>query len=384
MKRLTVAVTGMNATDNPAPGVPVIRALRAAAGANLHIVGLAYDALDPGNFMEDVADDVYLIPYPSQGADVVYERLAEIHAQTPIDMLLPTLDSELSALIKLQPRLAELGIHTLLPDAQMLRLRAKDRLADLDKDFGIRVPRSVALLEESAIAKLEDQLSFPVMVKGQFYDAAYANSAMEVLGHFRRIQAKWGVPIIAQEFVAGPEYDVVALGDGQGGLVGAVPMRKMQLTDKGKAWGGVTIADPKLDAFVAKVMAALRWRGPCEVEVIREQGTGEYHLIEINPRFPAWVYLAVGAGRNLPWATVQLAMGERVAQMQPSPAGVMFLRHSYDQICDMQDYEAMSTHGELHKGVRGAASDAETVAETATAPDTVARRSGGADHRRFA
>ena len=352
MKQLTIAVTGMNATDNPAPGVPVIRALRAGGGDNLRVVGLAYDALDPGNFMTGVADHVYLTPFPSQGTDAVYGRLAEIHAQTPIDVLLPTLDAELAAIIKLQPKLARLGIRSLLPDAQMLKLRAKDRLAELQARHGIRVPRSVAVLEESAIARLDEQLDFPVMVKGQFYDAAYANSVMEVHSHFRRIRAKWGVPIIVQEFVQGPEYDVVALGDGTGGLVGAVPMRKMQLTDKGKAWGGVTIADPKLDAFVAKVMAALRWRGPCEVEVIRQQDTGDYHLIEINPRFPAWVYLAVGAGRNLPWATVQLALGEPVAKMAPCPPGVMFLRHSFDQICDMTDFEVMSTTGELHRTPR--------------------------------
>ena len=44
---LTVAVTGLNATDNPGPGVAVIRALRDADPA-IRIIGLAYDALDPG------------------------------------------------------------------------------------------------------------------------------------------------------------------------------------------------------------------------------------------------------------------------------------------------------------------------------------------------
>ncbi len=365
MKRLTVAVTGMNATDNPAPGVPVIRALR-AAGADLRIIGLAYEALDPGNFMAGVADDVYLIPFPSQGTEVVFDRLAAIQAQTPIDVLLPTLDAELGAIIKLRPRLAALGIRTFLPDEAMLKLRAKDRLAALQDDFDIRVPRSVVLTEESQIGGLDDKLEFPVMVKGQFYDAAFAHSAMEVHGHFRRIRARWGVPIIVQEFVRGVEYDVVAVGDGEGGLVGAVPMRKMQLTDKGKAWGGVTIADPGLDAFVARVIAALKWRGPCEVEVMREADTGAYHLIEINPRFPAWVYLAVGAGRNLPWATVQLALGQHVEPMASCPAGVMFLRHSYDQICAMSDFEAMTVQGELHRAIPAPRAPTPTTTEEHT------------------
>ena len=46
-KPITIAVTGLNATDNPAPGVGVLRALR-ESGPKDRLVGLAYDALDPG------------------------------------------------------------------------------------------------------------------------------------------------------------------------------------------------------------------------------------------------------------------------------------------------------------------------------------------------
>ena len=351
-RRITVAVTGLNATDNPAPGVPVIRALRAAP-QDLEIVGLAYDALDPGNYMEGIADHVYLMPYPSHGADVVFERLRAIHAETPLDVLIPTLDSELPAYIKLAGRLAELGIRMFLPDEAGLRQRAKDRLSEMGEQLGIRVPKSVALSDPTRIPHLDSEdgggLRFPLMVKGQFYDAHIAYSPMEVQHHFERLRAKWGVPIILQEFVAGEEFDVVCLGDGDGGLVGSVAMRKMQLTDKGKAWGGVTVADPRLEAFVRDAMAKLKWRGPCEIEVMRAQEDGRLYLIEINPRFPAWCYLTVGAGRNLPWATVRLALGEDLAPMPPAPAGVMFLRHSFDQICTMSDYAALTTAGQLHR-----------------------------------
>lgn len=346
MSTLRIAVTGLNATDNPAPGVPVIRALRAAC-SNCEIVGLAYDALDPGNYMKGVADHIYLMPYPSQGADVLLDRLKYVHERTPIDVLLPTLDAELPAYLKLQPQLRELGIRMFVPSEEQLRLRSKARLRELHDKHGIEVPRSVALTDSGPIHRLDQELKFPVMVKGQFYDALIAYSPMEVEAAFQRLRAKWGVPVVVQEFVAGEELDVVAVGDGRGGLVGAVAMRKMQLTDKGKAWGGITINDRRLSAFVEKTMAALRWRGPCEIEVMKSHDSGKLYLLEINPRFPAWVFLAVGAGRNLPWATVQLALEQEVAPMPPAPAGIMFLRHSFDQICDLADYQALTTHGEL-------------------------------------
>lgn len=346
-KRLTVAVTGLNATDNPGPGVPVIRAIR-DADPSVCIIGLGYEALDPGAYMHGIADHVYLLPYPSQGTDVTADRLAAIQEQTPIDVLIPTLDSELSGFLKLEDTLRDLGIRTCLPSAESLKLRAKDQLAKLN-DRGVRTPKCINLTDPSAIAKLDQQISFPVMVKGQFYEAAIAYSPMEVHGHFERLRAKWGVPVILQEYVAGVEYDVTVLGDGKGGVIGAVPMRKMQLTDKGKAWGGVTVADAALTEFVQTTMAALQWRGPCELEIMRAHDGGQCHLIEINPRFPAWVYLCAGAGRNLPWATVQLALGKKVQPMPPPPPGVLFLRHSLDQICQLSDYQALTTVGELHR-----------------------------------
>lgn len=347
-RTLTVAVTGLNATDSPAPGVPCVRAIRQAC-PDVHIVGLAYDTLDPGNYMGGIADSVYLLPYPSHGAQVLLQRMSSIVEQTPIDVLLPTLDAELPSILKIEPQLRELGIHTFLPTEQQLRVRAKDRLHELAESHGVRTPNSVVLTEPQGIHRLDQELSFPVMVKGQFYDASMAYSPLEVEAHFQRLRAKWGVPIIVQEFVAGDEYDVVAVGDGEGGVVGAVPMRKMQLTEKGKAWGGITVRDAALDAFVSETMAALKWRGPCELEVMKSRDTGELYLIEVNPRFPAWVYLSVGAERNLPWAAVKLALGKPVDRMPPAEPGVMFLRHSFDQILSLADYQQLTMCGELHR-----------------------------------
>ncbi|MFN3198893.1 MAG: ATP-grasp domain-containing protein [Bradymonadia bacterium] len=347
---LTVAVTGLNATDNPGPGVPVLRALRDGARevVPLTLVGLAYDSLDPGCYLSDVAEHVYLMPYPSQGAEVLYQRLLDVHRRTPIDVLIPTLDAELPAYLKIADRLAALGIHTCLPTEAQLQARSKAQLADLCAAAGVATPRTTTLLTAREIADLD--LEYPVMVKGQFYDAYMAYSPAEVTGHFNRIAAKWGVPVVVQEYVAGQEFDVAAVGDGEGGLLGAVPMRKMQLTDKGKAWGGMTIADAELDTFVAEVMATLKWRGPCELEILRSGEDGTLHLIEINPRCPAWIYLSAGANRNLPWLVVQMALGLSPAPLPPAPPGVMFLRYSMDQICALPDYAAMTTYGELHRG----------------------------------
>jgi len=70
-------------------------------------------------------------------------------------------------------------------------------------------------------------------------------------------------------------------------------------------------------------------------------------LLEINPRIPAWVYLAVGCGQNIPEALVKLAMGQKVPPYTEYLVGKLFIRYSYDLIIDIGEFEQISTLGEL-------------------------------------
>lgn len=347
-KILNIGVSGLNATDSPGPGVAVIRSIRESGEFQGIITGLAYSPLDPGAYMEGICDNVFLIPYPSQGAENLLERIRIVNAKLPIDVIIPTLDSELGAYLKIQRKLAEMGIHTFLPHQETFELRTKSRL-HLLKNMGIHVPKGISLSDEAAVHDLEKEFDFPLVVKGQFYEAFVAHSPTEACSLFLKISSKWGLPVVIQEFIQGAEYDIVALGDGTGELVGAVPMKKMQITDHGKAWGGITIEDDSMSEFVRFVMRKLKWRGPCELEVMKVKHSGEFYLIEVNPRFPAWCYLATGAGQNLPWATVRLALGEKVQPFPSYKVGTFFLRHSIEQIYPLSHYRHLTTNGELFR-----------------------------------
>lgn len=342
---LTVAVTGLNATDNPAPGVGVIRSLRDAPGFRGRIVGLAYDALDSGLYARDIGlDSGWLIPYPSQGVEALRERLRFIHGERPIDVLVPTLDSELPGFIELEPELRSWGIRMFLPTREQLELRSKSRLAELGSRAGLEVPASKALSDVGELYRIQSEIPYPLMVKGVFYGAVLARSPDEAAAAFHATAARWGLPVIAQRWHAGEEYDVVAVGDGRGGMVGAVPMKKLLLSDKGKGWAGVAVRDPNLLEAARRFFAATSWRGPCELEILRT-AEGRYLLIEVNPRFPAWCYLAAGAGQNLPWATVQLALGEALAPLPDFRAGTLFVRIALDQIATLEELQALTTGG---------------------------------------
>ncbi|PKN61579.1 MAG: biotin carboxylase [Deltaproteobacteria bacterium HGW-Deltaproteobacteria-15] len=345
-RALNIGVSGLNATDNPGPGVAVIRSIRESGEFEGIVTGLAYNPLDPGAYMDGICDNAFLIPYPSLGAESLLERIRAIHSMLPLDVIIPTLDSELSLYLKIRSELVSMGIHTYLPNEETFNLRSKARFHRL-RDIGVNVPKGKTVSDASAVYALEKEYTFPVMVKGQFYEAFISYSPMEAASHFFKLSSKWGLPVVIQEYIQGTEYDVVALGDGKGGLVGAVPMKKMQLTDQGKAWGGITIADEGMNEFVRSVMGKLKWRGPCELEVMKAKHSGECYLIEVNPRFPAWCYLAAGAGQNLAWAAVRLALGEEVEPFSTYQVGTLFLRHSVEHIYPLSQYRSLAIEGQL-------------------------------------
>lgn len=346
----TVAVTGLNATDNPGPGVPVARALRDDPAFSGRIIGLSYDMLDPGHFLEGLFDATYLIPYPSAGRDALFDRLAYIQEREHIDVLIPNLDAELPALLGQEARLAALGLRAYLPSATAFERRNKDRLGEL-RALGIPVPPSITVLEAAEAFTAGEQLGYPLVIKSPYYGAEIVHSPDEAVSAFWHAVGKWGLPIIAQAWVDGEELNVTALGDGEGRLIGAVAMKKMMLTDKGKGWAGVTIRDRALLDLTARIVEVLRWRGPCEVEV-RRDNAGHFHLLEINPRMPAWVDLCFGAGQNIPLAVARLAAGESIEPLPPYRVGSAFVRVSTNTLVNIEELESLASAGERHMGSR--------------------------------
>lgn len=344
--KVTLAVTGLNNTDNPGPGVPVIRSVRESEAFDLTIIGLAYETLEPGIYMNNIVDKVYQVPYPSEGSGDLIKRLEYIQEHEKIDVLIPNFDAELYTFMKSSVRLREMGIKTFLPTIEQFEERHKTELPSFGKKHGVNVPESKPITKHSEIENIRDDFEFPVMVKGKFYDAYLAYNKEQVRMHFNKISAKWDVPVIIQEFIKGTEVNVVALGDGKGNTVGAVPMRKQYITDKGKAWGGITLDNREMLDLTNKIIRSTSWRGGMELELIKTN-KNELYVIEINPRIPAWVYLAVGAEQNLPEALVKLALGEKVKPFEKYQSGRMFVRYSYDLMVDMKNFEKLSTSGKI-------------------------------------
>lgn len=345
-RKLTIGVTALNAIDSPGPGVAVIRAIRECADFDVRIIGLSYEALEPGLYMHNLVDKTYQIPYPSGGTDSLLGRLTYIHEQEHLDLIIPNFDAELFNFIKLREKLLSMGIRTFLPDMQQFEARDKMQLAEFGKKHGFMAPKDIIIHEFRELKTMEDDMEFPIVVKGKFYDAVVARSYDQAEKAFLKIQAKWGLPIILQEFIKGTEINIAALGDGKGKAISVIPMRKLYITDKGKAWAGITLDDEKLIELAQRFIIATKWRGGCELEVMLTDD-GKPYIMEVNPRFPAWIYLTAAAGQNQPASLVKMAMGEEIPPFTTYETGKIFIRYAWDLITDIKEFQQISGKGEL-------------------------------------
>lgn len=341
-----VAVTGMNASpESPGPGFAVARSIREHRHFDGRIIGLGYDVLDAGLYSKTICNGGYLIPYPSAGRDALLERIYQVHALEGLDAIIPCLDAELQNFIGIQNELKQLGIKMLIPTREQFTLRAKDHLAEFCRSIGVDAPETKTITNPLFFDECEAQgWQYPLMVKGIFYDATVARNAYEAKAIFAKLVQSWGYPVLVQKIIPGDEYDLAAIGDGHCRMLGAVMMRKRGLTDKGKAWAGVTVVDEAIGKVAEKIIRGLAWRGPLEVEVMKGYD-GKIYLIEINPRFPAWIYLSHAVGRNLPAALLQTLANEPELDLSPPKPGTFFIRHAQELIVELAEFESLFVNG---------------------------------------
>lgn len=345
-QQLVIAVTGLNAIDSPGPGVAVIRAIRDSKEFKVRIIGLSYESLEPGAYLHDLVDKTYQIPYPSAGTDTLMARLMYIHNIEKINLIIPNFDAELFNFIKLREKLNDLGIRTFLPDMSQFEARDKVKLFEFGKKHGLVVPADKIIHQAKEIEETAKEIGFPMVVKGKFYDAIIANTLEQAQKAFYKIQAKWGLPVIVQEFINGTEINIAALGDGEGNAISVIPMRKLYITDKGKAWSGITIDDASYIELARKFVKVTKWRGGCELEIMQSED-GKSYIMEVNPRFPAWIYLTAAAGQNQPASLVKMALGHKVEPFTKYEIGKMFIRYAWDLITDVSEFQKISGTGEL-------------------------------------
>ncbi len=337
---MKIAVSGLNATDNPAPGIGVAKSLI----DEYEVIGLSYDANEPGNYL-GITKKNYLMPYPSLGYDELERRLLEIKDKEDIKAVIPNLDAELMLYVKYKDKIEKLGIKVFVPTQKNFELRNKSSLSDLAPKIGLNYPKTFVINTISQMQEVAKEIGYPFMVKGNYYKAYKVYNFDSACDAFYKISNEWGFPILIQEIVSGVEVNLVGVGDGKGELKGAIVIKKLTTTDIGKVWTAITIENENLMQKAKNFVSMTKWRGPFELECMAEGD--RINVIEINPRFPAWIYFATGVGINLPKTVVKLMMNEEVKTDLNYPVGKLYVRFTDETIVDFDKFRQLVTKKEL-------------------------------------
>jgi carbamoyl-phosphate synthase large subunit len=233
----------------------------------------------------------------------------------------------------------------LLPSQSSFDIRNKNKLDSLSQKLNVKYPKTY---EVTSIAELHDVVAvegFPLMVKGNYYKSYKVFSLDNAISSFTEIANEWGFPVLMQRCVNGEEINLVGIADKNSELKGAVSIKKLTTTELGKIWMGITIHNEQLLQIAKDFVKLASWQGPFELECM--VNSTDMYMIEINPRFPAWVYFATDIGINLPQILVDVISNKTIKSQFEYPANKMYVRFVDELVIDFDNYKQIFTKKEL-------------------------------------
>ncbi|MFM2345691.1 MAG: hypothetical protein RL654_444 [Pseudomonadota bacterium] len=283
------------------------------------------------------------------------------HGTAPV--VFPTADPDLQALLEVLPDLEDRIRPALAEPGLVAQLVDKARFDDLVRQHALPVPRTLRIERMAQIENIiAGEIAFPLIVKpaqpvawqhpGVEPAVARAKAVVvktpERLREIARMLAPHGFHIIAQEYVPGGdiEHFTVDVYIGLDGVVRASSCGRKLRHDPPHVGSGSYCENlrlPELERIAAEVLTRIGYRGVANLDFKRHEVTGEYKLLEINPRLSQWHILTTRCGLNLPEMAWRDACGLPAAVPSKRRTGLRYLNEK----CDFHAARQYVREGEL-------------------------------------
>ncbi len=229
--------------------------------------------------------------------------LRELCERFGVGMVIPLTDLDIEVLALAR---AAGELPALVPDPEIAR-------ATYDKYETHRVLVRHGLPSPPTVLPGEPIESFPVLVKPRKGSGARSIHRADDVRAAEFFVEYVPEPTMVQRLMDGPEFSIDTLSDLDGRCLNAIP-RTMIESRGGESIKGEVIDDPELIALGSRAVEALAVRGPCTVQVFRDDELG-LGITDVNTRFggafPAPMYAAL-PGQTYPELIVRMARGERI------------------------------------------------------------------------
>lgn len=255
-----------------------------------------------------------------------YTWLREHDQKRNYELIVPATEASLLGLRALAED-DSLRRKAVLPANQALDIALdKEKTRLLAKELGVPVPQSTLISSTVEIEEIGQSTQFPLVLKP-------THSKIMVAGELRTLAAvvvrnetqrqeqlhRWlpYTPVLQQQYVQGRGVGAEFLFDHGRKIWHFVHERVHEYPLSGGASSYRRSIKPP-DALLhdaEKLLISLNWHGVAMVE-FKMNASGEYWLMEINPRLWGSLALSLDAGVNFPLGLLQLARGQ---QPQPQP-----------------------------------------------------------------
>ncbi|MGD0166993.1 MAG: hypothetical protein ABSC51_06865 [Gaiellaceae bacterium] len=244
----------------------------------------------------------------SRFAAFLSELVQLLPAPAPV---FPTHDDGLAAVARALPAL-DGKLLCPFPGWDLLEpLQRKRFQLERAEQTGLAIPLTRYPISAAEARSAAEELGFPLLVKPSEpigFRRAYRRQAFrcDSLAELDEAYAKTEsfVPMM-QEVVPGADSELYTVGsylDREGRALGLFCGRKLRQTPPGVGTCrvGETLWLPDLVADSLRLLGACGHTGLSQVELKRDERTGVYKLMEINPRLWQWHSLSAACGVNLP------------------------------------------------------------------------------------
>jgi carbamoyl-phosphate synthase large subunit len=271
------------------------------------------------------ADEAFLVPRLDDPEFA--PRLLELCLKHDVDMLVPTIDTELPVWVAHRDQFAEIGTTIALSDGDVVAIAAdKQRTQDWLVAHGF--PTVEQTTPAAALAD-PDVWTFPLMAKPRFGSAGLGVGLVRD-GQELALVARRGHElgeIIVQRVAPGVEHTIDVLSDRTGRCVCAVPRRRIEVR-AGEVSKGVTVRSAALEDLAARMCEALPGAyGALNVQMFVDDAD-DLAVIEINARYGGGFPLSLAAGADFPrWMLEELRGLPSTAAPDGWRAGLVMLRY---------------------------------------------------------
>ncbi|MCB7320094.1 HAD-IA family hydrolase [Lacrimispora sp. 210928-DFI.3.58] len=314
MKEIRILVTGVGRR------VELIQAFRQAAlrlNIQLKLYGADMAGTAPALTYCDFTRKVCGMKEPQY-----IQQLVDICMKDRIDLVMPTIDTDLLVLSHSIEAFEKIGTKVLISKPDRIAIcRDKNNTGKFFESCGLKAPGSY-----NDYKKYKGP--YPCFIKpkdgSSSINAFKAEDEIELAVYAQQIE-----DYIIQPFIDGKEFTVDIFCDFDGNPVYITPRERVQVRAGEVLKTKIHMNETMIEES-KKLIEGFKPCGPMTVQLIQDKNTGDNYYIEINPRYGGGAPLSMKSGARSAEAVLRLLCGERIEyQENCSCNGAVYSR--YDQ-----------------------------------------------------